>query len=340
MVHLLSYRPVERTYDHVNLVDLTRVTSVPKFRFAYWGWWVRRYVQQLQPDVLHAHQIQGAGWLGAMSGYHPFVVSGWGSDILLEQHKSLLRWLLVRVVRQQCDELTVPSQLLYDKAKEIGFSAPHIHLIPWGIDTEIFRPTPRDAVMSRRLLGIDVDARVILCPRKISPLYNIHTVLEAVGSLSTQLSKLQLVLLNFDVDSRYRLRLQRMISGRKMEDLVVWLPAQKSASDMARLYRMADVTVSIPSSEGYGSSVYEAMATGCPTVISDLPVFEDELQNRRHTLKVPVGDAEGTSQALEVLLTDEELRQELIRNARHVCQEKSIEERISRSNALYRRLAS
>jgi glycosyltransferase involved in cell wall biosynthesis len=170
-------------------------------------------------------------------------------------------------------------------------------------------------------------------------LYNIHTVLEAVEVLSDQMPNVCLVLLHFSVNPHYMLELRRMISTRGMQHLVLWLPAQELPSDMARLYRMADVTVSIPSSEGYGSSVYEAMAAGCPTVVSDLPVFEDELRNRKHTLKVPVGDAESTGKALETLLTSQDLRHELISNAMRICQEKSVEERVSKSTALYQELA-
>lgn len=337
-IHLLSYKPVQRQLSGVKMIDLTQITNVRKIRFVYWGWWVRQYVHRLQPDILHAHQVQAAGWLGAMANYHPFVVSGWGSDILVEPHKSVLRRTLVSFVLHRCDELTLPSQLLYNEAKALGFPVSRLHHIPWGVETDIFKPKPFDGLVTRERLGIEPGSQVLFCPRSISPLYNLDIFLKAVKVIISHFNNLTIVLLRFSVNSGYLTKLQQFITENDLEEFVLWLPAQKSPTDMARLYRMADVTVSIPSSEGYGFTVYEAMASGCPTVITDLPVFKGELQNKVHTLKVPVQDIDSTSQALDTLLTNSNLRQEIAWNAMDICQNKSVEIRISKSSILYQKL--
>lgn len=338
-VHLLSYRTMSGTLPGVKTTDLTSIVNTRKLRFAYWGWWVRHYVHRLKPHILHAHQIQAAGWLGALTGYHPFVVSGWGSDILVEPHKSALRRLLVSIVLHQCDALTVPSRLLYNEAKSLGYPEVQMHLIPWGIDTSIFRPLPRDRIATRTQLGIDDDTKVLLCPRRISPLCNIDTVLKSIKFVSPSVPKLRLVLLRFSVDSSYMAELQRLIVEEGLSDIVTWLPSQESPNDMARLYRMADVTVSVPSSEGYGFTVFEAMAAGCPTIITDLPVFKDEIRNRVHALKVPVRDATNTGAAVETLLSNRGLRQHVVQNAIRLCRDKGVETRVAKSSALYQKLA-
>ncbi len=46
---------------------------------------------------------------------------------------------------------------------------------------------------------------------------------------------------------------------------------------MPRLLRAATVGVSIPSSDGSPSSVWEALASGLPTVTSDLPQIEEKV---------------------------------------------------------------
>jgi glycosyltransferase involved in cell wall biosynthesis len=273
-----------------------------------------------------------------MANYHPFVVSGWGSDILIEPHKSLLRRTQVNYVLRRCDELTVPSQLLYNEAKTLGFPDSQLHLIPWGVETDVFKPKPDDGLATRERLGIEPESQVLFCPRSISPLYNIDIIAKAVKALIPYFNKLRIVLLQFSVNSRYLTKLQHLITKNDLEEFILWLPPQKSSTDMARLYRMADVTVSIPSSEGYGFSVYEAMASGCPTVITDLPVFSYELQNRIHTLKVPVRDPNSTSEALRTLLINHDLRREIIRNARRISQDKSVQRRESESIALYQKV--
>ncbi len=43
----------------------------------------KRLIRNLNPDVIHAHSINDIALLGAASGFHPFVVTAWGSDVLI-----------------------------------------------------------------------------------------------------------------------------------------------------------------------------------------------------------------------------------------------------------------
>ena len=47
-------------------------------------------LKQIQPDVLHAHSVADPGWFAALSGFHPFVLTAWGSDVLLGLHRGPL----------------------------------------------------------------------------------------------------------------------------------------------------------------------------------------------------------------------------------------------------------
>jgi len=161
---------------------------------------------------------------------------------------------------------------------------------------------------------------------------------EGCKQLPSYLRRAVLVLLHFNVDSNYLAKLKQIIKSKKLEETVLWLPPQDGPPDMAALYRMADIVVSIPSSDGYGFTVYEAMATGCPTVISDLPVFDDELIDGVHTLKVPVKEAAQTNRALTHLLNNPQLCQTLSHNALRVCRQKSVNKRIEQTMALYESL--
>src|SRR5690349_1095641 len=44
---------------------------------------LKKLIRQEQPDILHAHYASSYGLLGALTGFHPFVVSVWGSDVYL-----------------------------------------------------------------------------------------------------------------------------------------------------------------------------------------------------------------------------------------------------------------
>jgi glycosyltransferase involved in cell wall biosynthesis len=338
-VYLISYRSTDRPYHGVReLIDLNKLSHTAKLRWLFWGLWIRRYVHQIRADVLHAHQIQAAGWLGYLADYHPFVVSSWGSDLLIEPNKSQFRRFLVLRVLSQCDRLTVPSSLMQEKAINLGVPEKKISLIPWGIDTRTFSEYPDDKLLTRQKLGLEKDIKVVFCPRGISPIYNIDIAILALKNALDQHINIRLLLLQFNVDQFYFKDIQKLISNEGLQQYIYWLPAQNSEEDMARLYRTSDVFLSIPQSEGYGASVYEAMACGCPTLISDLPVFKEALAPGIHTLKVPPRDVKQTSSALSDLLMNENLQIKLKENGLRLARSRSTQELAATTELLYQEL--
>ena len=335
-VYVVSYRknilPLSGAKE---IIDLESNLNIRKIRFVLWGIWLRSYLQKIQPDILHAHQIPAAGWLGTMTGFHPFVITGWGSDLLMEYRKSLFRKMLIKVVLTHTDFLTVPSKIMYNAALNLGYPKEKLHLIPWGIETNIFKPDHNQGLETRKNLKLDERIPVILCPRGIDPIYNLDIALDACHSILSDFPDLRLLLLRYNINPNYLKTLEHKITSYRMEANVIWLPAQISFDDMACLYQTSDVVLSIPSSEGYGFSVYEAMACGIPTIISDLPVFEDDLHDRLHVIKVPVRDINKTALALENALKDMRLRQTLIQNGLIRCIDMSVQNRITQVEGFY-----
>ena len=48
----------------------------------------KRLVKDINPDIIHAHQISDLALLGAVNGFHPFIVTPWGSDVLIAPKES------------------------------------------------------------------------------------------------------------------------------------------------------------------------------------------------------------------------------------------------------------
>ncbi len=66
---------------------------------------------------------------------------------------------------------------------------------------------------------------------------------------------------------------------------------------MVDWYRAADVCVSIPSTDSGPLSVWEALACGCPCVVSDLPWARESVQPSGAALTVLI-DADAVAMAL------------------------------------------
>ena len=46
---------------------------------------VRKILKNEKPDIFHVHSIGTYGLVGALSGFHPLILTAWGSDILLSR---------------------------------------------------------------------------------------------------------------------------------------------------------------------------------------------------------------------------------------------------------------
>jgi len=223
-------------------------------------------------------------------------------------------------------------------ARRLNFPSHRLHIIPWGVETAVFSPSPNDEQQTRLSFGLENRAPILLAPRRIAPLYHFHTLIAAVQSLIKQFPSLQLVMVRYDPDEAYMARIEQEIDALGLSSHVSWLPAQNSHEKMARLYRMSDIVISIPASEGYGSTVYEALACGTPTIITDLPVFESDIIDNVHTLKVPVGDVSRTSAAVVRLLGDRELYHTLAANGLEVVRDKRASDGDEQVESIYNSL--
>jgi glycosyltransferase involved in cell wall biosynthesis len=337
-VHLFSiHQPREPLPPGVAVHDLTARCRVRRLRFVVWAWIVRRMVGQLQPDILHAHQVSGAGWLGAAAGYHPFVVTAWGSDLLLGARRSQVQRRLARWVLHSADYVTCVSQNLAEAALSLGADASHLEVAPWGVDTQVFFP-PEDRKQVASRLGLE-PGRHILSPRALMPVYNPLDIARAIPLVVSQVPSARFIIRTHIYDPDLLASFQAIIHEAGCEDAVRYVGNLPDDRAIAELYRAAEVAVSIPSSDGTPSSVLEALACGAVPVVSDLPSLREWIDHGQEGLIVPAGDVLAVSDAIVRILADDRLCAQMRRQGRQMV-ERRADSRVwmRRSADLYREL--
>ncbi|MBN1139910.1 MAG: glycosyltransferase [Anaerolineae bacterium] len=315
-VHLLPYSPPSRPLPPgVILHDLTARTNVRKLRFAAWGLLARRVVHRLKPDVLHALQVASAGWLGAAAGYHPFIVSAWGSDLLLGPRRSWAQHLLARWVLRRADHISCVSADLALAAQALGGDPGRIQVEPLGIDTALFSPaTGADAVqLLRAQFGLG-PGPVVLSLRAMQPIYNPLDIAAAIPCVLKQTPTAQFVIRTYNASAELLVRFQAIVAATGAGGAVHYIGEQSDDRAIAALNQVADVALSVPSSDGTPTSVLEAMSCGAVPVVTDLPSLHEWVQEGREALFVPVGDVAAIVAAVVRLLHDEPLRREMQAN--------------------------
>lgn len=110
-----------------------------------------------------------------------------------------------------------------------------------------------------------------------------------------------------------------------------------SAALLQQAYRKAAVLVSCSQTEGFGLPLVEAMAAGCPMILSDLDVHREVAGDA--ALYFKSGDPEDLAQCLQKLFNDEMLSNQLRRAARHRSEQFSWEAAAQQTLSLYRECA-
>jgi glycosyltransferase involved in cell wall biosynthesis len=114
----------------------------------------------------------------------------------------------------------------------------------------------------------------VLSFRAGTQLYNLDVVLDAFRILRKRIADAALVLVHGDAPLAGSVR----ASLRGLEvDSRVQVVGHVAHSEMPKYLRAADAGVSVPSSDGSPSSVWEALACGLPVILSDLPQIEERV---------------------------------------------------------------
>ena len=232
---------------------------------------LRRALEEIRPDIVHAHYLVGHGWQARLAGRHPYVVSPWGSDLFVAPRRSLRARIWNRATLRAADLVTVNSPYMGRVAVASGAHADRVHEIQWGVDLDRFGPgVPDEAPLTGFGLG---GRRFVLSVRILSPLYRHEVVLDALALLPDDVL---LVLSVRHPDPEYVQRLRQRMEELGIGDRVRLL-ADVDEAGMLALLRGAVATVSVPASDALPVTVLEGMATGCPPVVSDLPPIRDML---------------------------------------------------------------
>jgi glycosyltransferase involved in cell wall biosynthesis len=253
---------------------------------------LKRILRRIQPDVLHAHYLSWFGWSAWLSGFHPYVITVWGSDVFVGPRESALHRRWGRRTLSGADLVTAVSQDLARGAIELGARPERVRIVQFGFDPDRFSPAP--APRSLRAAYELEGRRVVLSPRALTPLYRHEVVLEALARLPEDVV---LLLAGSQAQPDYRARLEELIRDRGLEARVRWLPPIPHDA-MADHYRLADVVVSVPSTDAFSVTALEAMACGVPVVMAEVPSAHEGLDAVDPTAIVPGDDPVAVAAAI------------------------------------------
>jgi glycosyltransferase involved in cell wall biosynthesis len=180
-------------------------------------------------------------------------------------------------------------------ARLFGDPPGRFYVIQDGVDTKYFHPAARDQRMRiRQEWGIGPDEVVFVSAGSLIRRKDPVTLLRGFLS-SAVLPMSHLIILG---EGPLHAECLRMAEGQPR----ISMPGQ--VSDVRRFLQGSDFFVSASRSEGLPNAVLEAMASGLPVALSDIPSHREQLQDAPLVGEFfPVGDATELGKCLERLMT-------------------------------------
>ena len=227
---------------------------------------LKRVIRGIQPDLIQAGPVQTAAFLAALTGFRPLMTVSWGSDLLVDACRNALYRRITRFTLAHSTVLVGDCQPVHDAAVAFGMQPERIVTFPWGVDLDHF--TPYSNASEKPLFPPQPEKPfVLLSTRAWEPIYGLDVLARGFVLAAHAIPELRLVMLG---NGSLASKLRSIFSEGQVLERVVF-PGQIKQNDLPRYYRNADLYLSASHSDGTSISLLEAMACGCPVLVSDIP---------------------------------------------------------------------
>ncbi|MFC2094600.1 glycosyltransferase family 4 protein [Bacteroidota bacterium] len=268
---------------------------------------LKRKLIEISPDLLHAFNLKWSGWIAAMAKFYPFILTGLGSDILIEAgaNKNIFYRYLRNLTVRRANIVTCVSSHMLRQVKEIQKTIEPILFFP-GANPKVFFPKdPSIEIIKKYKSNNEI---IIFSPRYIRPIYQTKEIVRAFAQVKTKIRNVKLLFGGSENDNpKYYAELRKLIDQLGLNDCITFI-GRVNIKVWVDCLALSDVVVSYPFSDGMPATIYEAMAMKRPIVLSDVPSICEVMANMHDAIICNKNDVNSLSDALIKITTDEFLR--------------------------------
>ena len=285
-VHLITFKNVEIDGVHVHFVNSGHIYVAGgnwKVVFKYRE--IKNIIRSIKPDVLHALYATSYGMIGALSGFHPYIVTPLGSDILISPKESRIYRSLLKYTFKKADWITSMAPHMTEAMIGLGVPKAKIGNIIFGINTNIFNKKDRK---------LSSDEFTITSTRNFEPVYNIPHFLKSIELVKNKIPNLKVIMLG---DGSLREELIELTKDLKIDDIVTFM-GKVPQDKVVEILNSTHISVTVSLSDGNSLSLIEAMACGAYPIATDIPANHEWVKEGINGSFVQINDIEGLADCM------------------------------------------
>lgn len=324
-VHLISYTEL----NDFSLKNIKMHVIKKKFGTEIWPFntllnlpftvlWAKKVIREIKPDIIHAHCVTSYGTLASLLGFHPFVLTAWGSDILINPKLNFLTNWATKHALKAADLITCDADHMKNAMVKLGAKESKIKIVFFGVDTEKFKPGEKDRDILKKH-GLQ-DFQVVISLRRLEPIYDVGTLIKAIPKILKECQSAKFIIAGGGSEEKLLKDLVKELDISEKVEFTGWT----DPADLVKYLNSSDVYVSTSLSDGgIASSTAEAMACGLPAVITDSGDNKDWIKDKEDGFIVPVKSPDILAEKIILLLKDSELRARFGYSGRKIIEERN-----------------
>lgn len=264
---------------------------------------IRKQVRAIRPDVIHCHSAGGYAWMTALSGFHPFIITPWGDDVLLTVRESALERFLTVFALKRADLITCDGENIKQAMIDLGVPGDKIRFITFGVDIKKFAPS--SSKKERRPELSLPESNIVISTRTLNPVHNVETLIRSIPLVLAQVPDTFFVIVGGGTEKDNLTRLAGSLGILPR----IKFTGPVSETEMISFLQAADTYVSTSISEsGLAASTAEAMACELPVINTDTGDIRLWIKDGSEGFVIPVKAPEVLADRIIRLVSDPTLR--------------------------------
>ena len=283
---------------------------------------IKEILQRIKPDLIHAHYATNYGFLAAILGYRPFILTLHGSDILVDYSRDMLSKFFVTCALKKADVVTSPSKTITQKV--LPLRASKLYTFQYGIDTNKF-------CRFKGVLTPDKE-KTVISTRHLTDTYDVKTFINAIPLILDKVPDARFLIVGEGGKRRFfETEVKKMGYPERVEFLGA-IPNEK----MPDVLNRASIYVSTSPSDGLSISLLEAMSCGLFPVATNIPGNREVIHDGVNGILFPVGDVSKLTEAIVSAFKNKDMVLSALSRNRAVVEDRfSLERNLAKMEDIY-----
>jgi glycosyltransferase involved in cell wall biosynthesis len=252
----------------LNNTLMNKIVRILEFKVAFFE--IKKIIKLHQPDMVIAERTTSYGFLAALSGIKPIAIAQQGRTDLWPENSFLLplKKLLQDYAFKKATLIHAWGSVMSDSMTRANVDMKKVLVLPKGIDLTIFEN--KNSSISGKISAI--------VTRSLMPEYRHEVILKAFAILNNYGVDFALTIVG---EGTQRSALMDLAKKLNIESKVLFT-GRIPNTELPKLLQASNFYISMPITEGVSASLFEAMASNCYPIVTDIPGNQSWIQHRKN----------------------------------------------------------